>query len=485
MMKGLYFCKLKNKNMTKTNDLTRGSISKGIWSMAIPLITASFVQMAYSMTDMIWLGRLSSESVAAVGVAGFFTWLCNALSFISKIGAEVTISQSLGARAGKRANIYANQAAMLSSIIALGYACFIFIAAPMLVGVFHLEPNISELSVTYMRIIVPGIFFTFNNNTYSGLYNGQGNSKTPLKIVATGLVCNIILDPLLIYGYGFVPAMGTAGAAIATVFSQLVVFSIFIKNLYLHDSSIGKLHFITRLRLHFIKRILSLGLPVSMQSALFAIFSLTLATVAAQWGHIGVAVQSVGAQIEAITWMTAAGFSTALAAFAGQNFGARNFTRIRQGYHYTLKLAGSIALVACAAFFFLSDEIFSVFISEPQTLAAGSAYLKILAISQIFSAIELVTAGAFNGCGRTTPPAIVGIILTGARIPLAYYLVTFPSLGLNGIWWSISLSSVLKGIVTAIWYQSFQKQLQSGNYKPVGILGQMHAVATRLWQQIN
>lgn len=114
--------------MTKINDLTQGSISKGIWSMAIPLITASFVQMAYSMTDMIWLGHLGSESVAAVGVAGFFTWLGNALSFISKVGAEVTISQSLGARASKRARAYANQSTMLSSIIALGYACFIYIA---------------------------------------------------------------------------------------------------------------------------------------------------------------------------------------------------------------------------------------------------------------------------------------------------------------------------------------------------------------------
>lgn len=471
--------------MTRTNDLTRGSISKGIWSMAIPLITASFVQMAYSMTDMIWLGQLGSESVAAVGVAGFFTWLCNALSFISKVGAEVTISQSIGARSGIRARVYANQAAMLSSIIALFYACFVFIAAPTLVGLFHLEENISDLSINYMRLVTPGLFFTFNNNTYSGLYNGQGNSKTPLKIVATGLVFNIVLDPLLIYGYGFIPAMGSAGAAIATTFSQLMVFAIFIRNLYFRNSSIGKLFYLTRLRARFVKRIFSLGLPVSMQSALFAIFSLTLATVAAQWGHIGVAVQSVGAQIEAITWMTAAGFSTALAAFTGQNFGARNFIRIRQGYHYTLKLAGGIALIATAAFLWLSEEIFGIFISEPQTLAAGSAYLKILAVSQLFAAIEQVTAGAFNGCGRTTPPAIVGIILTGARIPLAFYLITFPALGLNGIWWSISLSSVLKGIVLTIWYLSFQKKLQNGMYKPKGILGQMHAVASRLWQQLH
>lgn len=471
--------------MAHTNDLTRGSISKGIWSMAIPLITASFVQMAYSMTDMIWLGHLGSESVAAVGVAGFFTWLCNALSFISKIGAEVTIAQSLGAKQKKRARIYANQASQLSSIIALLYACFIWFAADLLVGVFHLESDISSLSVTYMRIIVPGIFFTFNNNTYSGLYNGQGNSKTPLKIVATGLLCNIVLDPLLIYGYGPLPGMGTAGAAIATVFSQFVVFSIFIRNLYLKESSIGKLYFITRLRIRFIKRIALLGLPVCMQSGLFAMFSLTLATVAAQWGHIGVAVQSVGAQIEAVTWMTAAGFSTALAAFVGQNYGARDYTRIKQGYHYTLKLAVSIAFFAGAAFLFGSRSIFSVFINDPATLDAGSDYLKILAISQIFSAIETVTAGAFNGCGRTTPPAIVGILLTGARIPMAYYLITLPALGLNGIWWSISFSSVLKGVVLAVWYHSFQKNLPRIRFHSIGILGRMQAVATRLWQQFN
>jgi len=442
--------------MAAVNDLTTGRIAKGIWSMAIPLITASFVQMAYNMTDMIWLGRMGSENVAAVGVAGFFTWICNALSFISKVGAEVTIAQALGKRAYQRARIYANQATQLSAYLAFGYACFIFFAAPFLISIFGLETHISTLSVNYLRIVSPGIFFSFNNNTYSGLYNGQGNSKTPLKIVAIGLVANMLLDPLLIYGWGPIPALGTDGAAIATTFSQFIVFTIFIKNLYLYRSSIGKLHFITRLRGYFAKRVFLLGLPVCMQSGLFALFSLTLATLAAQWGPVGVATQSVGAQIEAITWMTAAGLSTALAAFVGQNFGAGNYQRIRQGYHYTLKLASGIAFVATLAFLFLSKPIFRIFINEPAALSAGSAYLQILAISQIFSAVEQVTAGAFNGCGRTTPPAIVGIVLTGARIPLAYFLVTFPTLGLNGMWLSITLSSILKGVIIVVWYQTFQ-----------------------------
>ena len=444
--------------MTKINDLTQGSISKGIWSMAIPLITASFVQMAYNMTDMIWLGHLGSESVAAVGVAGFFTWLGNALSFISKVGAEVTISQSLGARAGRRARAYANQSAMLSTIIALGYACFIYIAAPMLVGLFHLEENISELAIMYMRLVTPGLFFTFNNNTYSGLYNGQGNSKTPLKIVATGLIFNIVLDPLLIYGYGFVPAMGTAGAAIATTFSQLVVFSIFIWNLYFRNSSIGKLYFITRLRARFVKRIVSLGLPVSMQSALFAMFSLTLATVAAQWGHIGVAVQSVGAQIEAITWNTSQGFSTGLSTFIAQNYAAEQKSRVKQAWRTTMWMTGVFGSLCSLLFIFFGSEVFSIFVPEAEAYRVGGDFLRIDGYSQMFMMMEITMQGVFYGLGRTVPPAIVSIGCNYMRIPVALLLVHM-GMGVDAIWWAVSGTTVAKGLILTAWFVLIKRKI--------------------------
>jgi putative MATE family efflux protein len=414
--------------------------------------------MAYSLTDMFWVGHLGSESVAAIGAAAFFLWLCNALSMVCKVGVEVSISQSLGAGQRARARIYANQATLLAGILALLYALFIWMMAGILIGLFHMEPAISERSVTYLRATVPGIFFLFNNNVFSGIYNGQGNSKTPFKILSAGFVCNMLFDPLFIYGGGGIPALGTTGAAIATVLSQCVVFAIFVYNLYCKRSALGKLHLVGRLRERFTARVAALGFPVSLQNGLFALFSLTLATLAARWGHVGVAVQSIGAQVEAITWMTAAGFSTALATFVGQNFGARDFKRIRQGYRYTLKLAGSVSLAATVAFLLFGRSIFSLFVQEPETVAAGSDYLKILALSQIFSAFESVTAGAFNGWGRTIPPAVAGILLTGARIPLAYSLVTLPSLGLNGIWWSITLSSILKGIVLMTWYQRFSKK---------------------------
>lgn len=475
----------------KITDMTTGSIRKGIWSMAIPLITASFVQMAYNLTDMLWLGRLGSGSIAAVGVAGFFVWLCNSLSFTTKVGAEVTISQSIGSGSVRRASFYANQSALVSFVFAFLYASFIFVAAPGLVSFFRLESDISGMAIEYMRIIVPGIFFTFNNNTFSGIFNGQGDSRTPLKIVAVGLAMNMVLDPLLIYGYGPVPAMGTAGAGYATAFSQLVVFAVFFCRLYIGHSPLGRMRLVIRPSYNFIKRIIVLGLPVSMQSALFSMFSMTLGSMASAWGHIGVAVQSVGAQIEAVTWMTAAGFSTALASFVGQNYGARDFARIRKGYSYTLVLATCISLVATFAFVFFGGELFSVFVNDPVTVAAGRDYMMILAVSQVFVSLESVTAGAFNGSGRTVPPAITGILLNGARLPMAWILMQ-TSLGLNGIWWSITISSVFKGLVLALWYLHFRKLLESGRsfsvrkgiYKPIRTLGmKMYSVASRLWQQ--
>ncbi|MEG2277019.1 MAG: MATE family efflux transporter [Odoribacter sp.] len=441
----------------KPTDLTQGSIFRSLWIMAVPLISASFVQMAYSMTDMLWLGHLGSESVAAAGAAGFFTWLCNALSFMTKIGAEITISQSIGAKDKERAAHYAAQAVKLSALIGILYACFIFLSAPTLIGLFHFDTSISDQAITYMRIIVPGLFFQFNNNTFSGLYNGQGDSRSPFKITAVGLIVNILLDPLLIYGYGPFPALGTAGAAIATVLAQLVVYSLFARRIFSDRFPLGRLHLFSGFKKDFSLRIIRLGLPVSMQNALFAMFSLTLATVAARWGAVGVATQSIGAQIEAISWMTAAGFSTALAAFTGQNYGAGNYERIRQGYRITLKIAGCIGLFAGILFFVFNREIFSLFVTEETAIDAGGKYLKILAISQLFMVTESVTAGAFNGYGHTIPPALTSILLNAARIPMAFLLVSFPFFGLTGIWWSITLSSILKGILLPLWYLHFQR----------------------------
>lgn len=437
--------------MDKIKDLTQGSIARVIGTLAAPLIGASFIQMAFSLTDMIWLGRLGSGPVAAVGAAFFFTWMNNALSYTPKVGAEISISQSLGAGDPVRARHYANQAVTLSTWMGILFGIFVLIFAPQLIGIFKLSPDISEIGVDYLRWVIPGMFATFNNNTYASVYYGVGNSKTPFRIIAVGLILNIVLDPLLIFGFGPVPAMGTHGAALATMIAQIIVFLLFAVRLYTRRSPLGRLNLLTPFSKEYLRPVIRLGLPVSLQSALFSVIGMTLASFAARFGHIGVAAQSLGAQIEAISWMTASGFSTALSSFVGQNYGARAYNRIRRGYWITMGMAGSIGLFAGLCFVSFPETIFGFFINEPEALYEGGRYLRILGYSQLLMVIELVTTGGFNGVGRTQIPAYTGITFNILRIPVAMLLME-TSLQLTGIWWAITLSSWLKGGVLAVWF---------------------------------
>ncbi|MGE0076393.1 MAG: MATE family efflux transporter [Bacteroidales bacterium] len=437
--------------MKQAKDFTTGNIGRQIINLALPIMGTAFIQMAYNLTDMLWIGRVGSGAAAAVGAAGFFLWLANSFVYTTKIGAEVTISQSLGSGEGHMALRYARHALVIAIIMGVVYGFSIYIFSPNLVAFFHLgNDTVNANMEAYLRIIAPGMLFSFLNPTYSGMYNGSGLSRIPFNANAIGLVINIILDPLLIYGIGPFPRMDVRGAAYATLISQGVVTVIF----YLYSLS-SKSPFRNMLK-GFVPdralfgRIFKIGIPVSAQSGLFAVFAMILARIAAGWGPIGVAVQSVGAQIEAVSWMTASGFSTALSSFIGQNYGAKNFKRIRLGYYRTLGFTLSIGLITSILFIVFGEFIFGLFIPEPQAMVEGGIYLRILGFSQLLMILEITTAGAFNGMGKTLPPSITGIVLNGLRIPMALGLSA--AIGLSGVWWSITISSWLKGIVLFIWF---------------------------------
>lgn len=434
----------------KKANLTEGSIGKELIKLALPIMGTSFVQMTYNMMDMFWLGRVGSKAVAAVGTAGFFTWLAMAIIMIPKIGAEVGVAQSMGKEDVGSARGFVNHTVQLDLILALIYGLFLIVFRKNLIGFFNLgDEEVISMAINYLVIIAPGIIFFFMNPVLTGIMNGYGNSRTPFIINSIGLLVNMVLDPILIFGLGPVPSLGVRGAALATITAQLVVTLVFgyvIKNV--SDMSLFKGFVLFKIPdLIIIKKIFKLGLPVSLQNAIFAILSMFIARIIANWGPIPIAVQKIGSQIESISWMTASGFSTALGAFVGQNYGADKWGRIYKGYFKAIGLVSIIGVAATCLLIFAAKPIFSMFIPESEAVRIGVDYLKILGLSQWFMTIEITTAGAFNGLGRTTTPALIGIIFNGLRIPGALFLSSTLALGLNGVWWSISISSVFKGII--------------------------------------
>lgn len=441
--------------MTKSINLTEGSIYKALIKLAMPIIGTSFVQMAYNLTDMIWVGRVGSNAVASVGTAGFFTWLAMAFILIPKVGAEVGVSQSIGRKDIIAAKRYIGHSVQMIIVLAFLYGSVLIIGRKPLIGFFRLgEPIIEGDAINYLVIVSLGMVFYMINPVFTAIFNGYGDSKTPFTINAIGLIINIFLDPLLILGIGPFPRLEVLGAAIATVIAQATVTFIFIKKAKETPKLFSGFELFRKAEVSLIKKIIKLGFPVALQSALFTLIAMVIARIVAKWGPVAIAVQKVGGQIESISWMTAGGFQTAMSAFTGQNYGAKKWDRIYKGYFIGIGIVCVIGIFATFLLIFGAKPVFSVFIQEKKAIELGILYLKILGVSQLFIAIEISTAGAFIGHGKTFPPSFISILFNGLRIPAAYFLSS-TSLGLNGVWWAISISSLFKGTILVVWHIYF------------------------------
>lgn len=440
---------------SKRVDLLDGPIFTSLMSLAIPIMATSLIQMAYNLTDMIWIGRLGSSPVAAVGAASIYVNLSSAISGITRTGGQVKLAQSIGKKDIKSAITYAQVAIQLGVVLTIIYSTIMITFVTPLINFYKLNgSDVIQMAEDYLIIISFGLIFNIFNQIITGLITASGNSKTPFAITCTGLVMNIILDPVLIFGLGFIPAMGVKGAAFATVFSQSIVAILFVIYLSKDQLIFSHMKMLEKPDVEVIKKIFKIGIPAGAQRTIFTAISMVLARLIANFGDAAIAVQKVGIQVEAISWMTADGFSVAVNSFIAQNYGAGNLKRTIQGYKTSMiaisiwGIFSTLLLVLCA------EPIFKVFINEPEVLQQGIDYLVILGYSQFFMCIEIVTAGAFTGFSRSLPPTIVSGIFTAGRIPLAILLAT-TALGVNGVWWSITISSMFKGVITTILFAIF------------------------------
>ena len=450
-----------------TGNLTQGSIFKKLFKLAIPIMGTSFVQMAYNMIDMIWVGKLGSGAVAAIGTAGFFTWFAMALIIIPKISGEIGVAQSVGKGDMDEAKMYIKHSIQLIVFFAVLYALAMIIFRNSLIGFFNLgDQDIIRDAKTYLVVVSLGFIFYFINPVFTAVFNGYGDGKTPFVINVVGLIINIVLDPLLILGVGPFPRLEVAGAALATIIAQAIVTVIFIIKAKQTKHIFSELELLKKPDMQHIQKVVKLGLPVALQSGFFTIIAMVLAKVIAQWGTVPIAVQKVGSQIESISWMTVGGFETAMSTFVGQNYGAKKWDRVFKGYFVGIGIVSVIGVLATVLLIFGARPLFSIFIQEEEAVRYGAAYLKILGVSQFFMCIEITTTGAFNGLGKTVPPAIIGIIFNGLRIPAAIILSS-TSLGLNGVWWAISISSICKGTILGIWYVFLLKRKQAYNKRMI------------------
>ena len=436
-------------------NLTKGPILKTLTKLAIPIMASSFLGTLYNITDMAWIGLLGSKAVAGVGVGGMFTWFSQGLVAMARMGGQVQVAQCIGRGERDRAHGFAQAAVQLATLMGMAYAVISLLFTRQMVAFFQLtDPEAQTAALSYTKIACGLIVFSFLTLTMTGLYTAQGDSKTPFLANLIGLVTNMILDPVLILGPGPFPKLGVVGAAIATVTAQAIVMMMMILGVLIQkkENILKGIRLTAKIPKEYLGGLCRIGIPTAIQGMAYCAISMVLTRMVSAYGAEAVATQRVGGQIESISWNTADGFAAALNAFIAQNYGAGKMDRVRKGYRASLWTVGIWGLLISFVFICFPKAIADIFFHEPKAVATAVGYLVIIGFSEAFMCVELTTVGALSGLGRTRLCSIISIAFTSARIPLAIILGGL--IGLSGIWWALSITSIIKGIIftcTFLW----------------------------------
>lgn len=447
--------------MSKNVNLLDGSIISSMSRLAFPIMGASLIQMGYNLVDMIWIGRLGSGAVAAVGAAGMFLWMANGVTTVPRIGGQVTVGQKLGAGQQKEAAEYAACALRMGLFLGIIYGLICALFNKPLISFFKLNsPEVITEARWYLVIAGGLLIFFFLDQVIGGILAAMGNTVTTFRVTTVGLVINLVLDPVLIFGLGPFPRLEVIGAALATVFAQMIVFLLYLKAIWNEPVIFRNLRLLRRSNRVHLNEIVKIGLPSALQDVLFSAISMVIARFVAGYGDAAVAVQKVGGQIESISWMMGGGFAMAVNSFVAQNYGAGKIERVRKGFRTAIMIMGIWGLFNTFLLMTFPKFFFSIFISEPDVIPMGVDYLRIIGISEVFICLEGAATGAFQGLGKTVPPSIVGITFNALRIPAAL-LLSHTALGLNGIWWVLTVSCIFKGTILPLWYHfGFNKMVK-------------------------
>ena len=439
-----------NKNL----HITEGPITKALISLAFPLIVGMFMEIALSMTHYFWVGRIGATAQDAVTTSMVVIWTVVAATSIVSVGITALISRNVGAGNFDKAAFFVKQGLALAVIIGLivGVAGILF-SETILIFMNAGEKTI-ELGLPYIKIFFGSAILLFLLETSYAAFRSSGNTKTPAFIGIMVVLINLVLDPLFIFGIGPFPEMGVKGAGVATTIAYLVGVATSLTLIYK-----GKLGYqpprIFPLNLSFkhMMAIFRIGMPMSGHHLVFMIVYWFLIIIVHKFGEAAGAAMGIGNRMESFSYMLCSGISLAASAMVGQNLGAGKPDRAAQSAWAAVGLGIIVTTVASIIFLIFSRDIVSVFSDSPAVIDIAKDYLIILALSQITMAVEIILEGSFAGAGDTVPPMLVMIPGHLIRIPLAYYLCFNLGWGINGVWWTLTITTTFKAIILALWFR--------------------------------
>lgn len=459
-------------NKMAKQDLTTGPVSKKILYLAIPIITAHTLQSLQSLIDMFFVGRLGSAAIAAVGIAGNVIMCIFPILMGINTATIAMISRATGSGDDARAGHVAGQVLSLAAIAALLLGAAGFATTNLIMGAFDVEQVVAEFGAGYLHIIFAGIIFFCGIFVLNGILQGAGDSVTPFYLGILTTACNLVLNPILIFGLLGLPALGVRGSALATVISWGISLTAGLIVL-----SRGKLRVRPRIKDLLPRpatywKVVTLGIPSSMTMGLRSLMNLVLISIVTVFGTAAVAAYTIGSRIFMLGLFTSFGFAVSAATMVGQNLGAEKPERSKKSAFVATGMAIAVATVIGAVLFAVAPQLVWVFDHGPQVISIGAYYIRVVAVVLIIAPVGIVFSRSLNGAGDTVSPLIITLVtLWGFQIPAAIYLsgiekvwgiaVPFTSalkcISMDsevGIWWAMLAAATLQSALTFAWFMT-------------------------------
>ncbi len=439
--------------MTGTDEITSGSIPRAIFSLAVPVVAGMFMEFALSTTDYFWVGKLGPTAQDAITTSMVVIWTLYSLISMISVGITALVARHVGARDHQRASFCANQGLAMAVGLSLFFSIAGYLLTPIILRFMDAGVSTLKLAEAYLRIFFVSSLFHFLVNTVYAVFRASGDTRTPLHVGAIIILLNMLMDPLLIFGIGPVPRLGVAGASMATAVSTLIGSVLILRPLYTGKLGYSVSHPLAiRPDLREMVRVARIGIPMSAQQFVFVVVYWFLIKIVHQFGETAAAAMGIGNRMESFSYLTCFGFSIAASTLVGQNLGAGRPDRAARCAWGAIGVGIAITFVITVLFVTLPQRIASAFTDDPEVLRMAVDYLIILGLSQMTMATEIILEGSFGGAGDTIPPMIVMIPGALARIPLAYVLAFTLDWGLNGVWWTLTITTTIKAIILAVWF---------------------------------
>jgi putative MATE family efflux protein len=425
-------------------DWTSGNIFKNLLLLSWPMIISNIMMMVGPTIDMIWVGRLGPDAIAAVGVSGMIVMFVMTAMMGVAIGARALIARFIGMKQPDDAVRVARQAFLIAMALSVIIAAIGIIFSDAILSLMGVEAEVLRLGSAYLKVNFCGAVIMSSGMVCESIMQSSGDTIRPMIIGILSKIVHVALSPLFIFGWLFVPGMGVVGAALANVCSLLIglISSLFV--LFTGRTQL-QLHF-KGMRIDFplMWRILKIGIPGIVMMAQKNLSNLIVMKLIVQYGTLAVAAHTVLQRVEMVFFMAGVGMGSAAGVLAGQNLGAGEPERAGKSGIYAIGIAESFVIIACALAFIFPEAVISIFTKDRELIRVTTLFLRIGIVGYLMCGLEPVFLNFFTGVGDTTIPMTFEVTTTWlVLLPMALIFPKLWGLEVLGVRWAMALSFVM------------------------------------------